>query len=129
MAGRCVFAQNPASFWDYYDWIYEHQAEITPENLKDKVLEFAKNKNLDTVQLGHCMDTKATEGEVDKSEAEGKALKIDQTPTLFINGRRIPGSVPWNNMKQLIDAELEYAKPAADADKCCEVKIPSALSK
>jgi protein-disulfide isomerase len=130
MAGRCVYAQNQASFWDYYDWVYEHQAEITPENLKDKVLEFAKSKNLDTVQLGHCMDTKATEGEVDKSVAEGKALKIDQTPTLFINGRRIPGSVPWDNMKQLIDAELVYAKPAGDeADKCCEVKIPSVLNK
>lgn len=128
IAGRCVFRQNPASFWDYYDWVYEHQGEVTPENLKDKVLEFAKTKNLDTVQLGHCMDTKATEAEVDKSEAEGKALKIDQTPTMFINGRRIPGSIPWQNLKQLIDAELAYAKAPAD-EKCCEVKIPTALSK
>jgi protein-disulfide isomerase len=130
MAGRCVYRQNAASFWDYYDWVYEHQAEVTPENLKDKVLEFAKTKNLDTLQLGRCMDTKATEGEVDKSLAEGKALKIDQTPTLFINGRRIPGSIPWQNMKQLIDAELEYAKTAVDtSEKCCEVKIPSVLNK
>ena len=130
IAGRCVYRQNATSFWDFYDWAYEHQTEVTPENLKDKVLEFAKNKNLDTLQLGRCMDTKTTEGEVDKSLGEGKALKIDQTPTLFINGRRIPGSIPWTNMKQLIDAELEFAKTAADAsDKCCEVKIPSALNK
>jgi len=130
IAGRCVFRQNALSFWDYYDWVYEHQTEVTPENLKDKVLEFAKNKNLDTLQLGRCMDTKATEGEVDKSLAEGKGLKIDQTPTLFINGRRIPGSIPWQNMKQLIDAEMEYAKTASDAgEKCCEVKIPSVLNK
>jgi protein-disulfide isomerase len=130
IAGRCVYRQNAASFWDYYDWVYEHQTEVTPENLKDKVLEFAKDKNLDTLQLGRCMDTKATEGEVDKAEAEGKLLKIEQTPTLFINGRRIPGSIPWQNMKQLIDAELEYTKTAADgAEKCCEVKIPSVLNK
>lgn len=130
IAGRCVFRQNPQAFWDYYDWAYEHQADVTPETLKDKVLDFAKNKNLDTLQLGRCMDTKATEGEVDKSLAEGKALKIDQTPTLFINGRRIPGSIPWNNMKQLIDAELEFAKTSTDAgEKCCEVKIPSVLNK
>ena len=76
------------------------------------------------------MDTKATEAEVAKSQAEGAALKIDQTPTLFINGRRIPGSIPWQNLKQLIDAELEFAKIANAADeKCCEVKIPSALNK
>lgn len=130
IAGRCMYRQTPAAFWDYYDWAYEHQADITPENLKDKVLEFAKTKNLDTLQLGRCMDTKATEAEVAKSQAEGAALKIDQTPTLFINGRRIPGSIPWQNLKQLIDAELEFAKTANAADeKCCEVKIPSALNK
>jgi len=124
MAGRCVYRQNAVSFWDYYDWVYEHQAEVTPENLKDKVLEFA------TLQLGRCMDTKATESDVNKSMAEGKTLRIDQTPTIFINGRRIPGSIPWQNMKQLIDAELEYAKNAPDAgEKCCEVKIPSVLNK
>ncbi len=129
IAGRCVARQNAQSFWDFYDWIYEHQTEITAENLKDKVLEFAKTKNLDTLQLDRCMDTKAPEGDVDKSIAEGKALKIDQTPTLFINGRRIPGAAPWQNLKSLIDAELEYAKKDSDADKCCEVKIPSALNK
>ena len=130
IAGRCVARQNPISFWDYYDWIYEHQTEVTAENLKDKVLEFAKTKNLDTLQLARCMDTKATEGEVDKSLAEGKSLKIDQTPTMFINGRRIPGSVPWQNLKGLIDAELQYAKNSPDTgEACCEVKIPSALNK
>lgn len=129
IAGRCVYRQNTASFWDYYDWMYQHQSEVTPENLKDKVLEFAKTKNIDTLQLGRCMDTKATEEEVNKSEAEGKSLTIDQTPTMFINGRRIPGSIPWQNLKQLIDAELAFAKPAADAEKCCEVKIPTAIAK
>ncbi len=98
--------------------------------MKDKVLEFAKTKNLDTLQLSRCMETNATEGEVDKSIAEGKTLEIDQTPTLFINGRRIPGSIPWLNLKTLIDAELPYAKASTETgEKCCEVKIPSALNK
>ena len=130
ICGRCVFRQVPAAFWDFYDWAYEHQTEITGENLKDKVLEFAKTKNLDTLQLSRCMETKATEGEVDKSIAEGKSLDIDQTPTLFINGRRIPGSIPWQNLKALIDAELPYAKANPESgEKCCEVKIPSVLNK
>ncbi len=128
IAGRCVFRQNAVKFWDYYDWAYEHQTEITPENLKDKVLDFAKTKDLDTIQLSSCMDNKATEGEIDKEMAEGKALNIDQTPTLFINGRRIPGAIPWQNLKSLLDAELDFAKDNKDAgEACCEVKIPSAL--
>ena len=31
MAGQCVFRENPAGFWQFHDWIYEHQAEITPD--------------------------------------------------------------------------------------------------
>jgi protein-disulfide isomerase len=30
IAGRCVFRQKPAAFWDYHDWIFEKQSEITP---------------------------------------------------------------------------------------------------
>jgi len=128
ICGRCVYRQSPAAFWDFYDWIYEHQSEINGENVKEKVLEFAKTKGLDTMQLSRCMDNRATEADIDKSIAEGKSLDIDQTPTLFINGRRIPGSIPWANLKPLLDAEMPYAKAAAD-EKCCEVKIPSVLNK
>lgn len=130
IAGRCIFRQSPVAFWDFYDWIYEHQSEVTPENVKDKVLDFAKEKNLDSMQLSRCVDNKATEADIEKSIAEGRSLKIDQTPTLFINGRRIPGAITWDNLKSLIDAELEYAKNSTDTgEKCCEVKIPSALNK
>jgi protein-disulfide isomerase len=131
IAGQCVFRQNPQAFWQYHDWIYEHQAEITPDNLKAKVMEFAQGaKDLDGMQLGRCMDTKATEADVDASLALGKSLKIDATPTLFVNGRRLIGNYPWQNLQQIINLELNYQKTAQDAgEKCCELKIPNPLNK
>jgi len=42
MAGRCVFKQSASAFWDYHDYMFEHQSEITAENMQAKVLEFAK---------------------------------------------------------------------------------------
>ena len=42
IAGRCIYHQSPAAFWKYHDWIYDHQAEINPENLKTQVMDFAK---------------------------------------------------------------------------------------
>jgi protein-disulfide isomerase len=131
IAGQCVFRQNPAAFWQYHDWIYEHQNDINPANLKEKVLEFAQtDKNLDGMQLGHCIDTKATEADVDASLAQGKALKIDATPTIFLNGRRLIGNYPWQNLQQLINGELNYQKTAMNAgEKCCELKIPNPLNK
>jgi protein-disulfide isomerase len=126
IASRCVYNQNPTGFWDYHDWIFEHQAEITPENLKDKVLEWAKGvKSLDPLQLGQCMDTKATEAEVNQDQAEGKDLGVNGTPTLFVNGRRIAQTIEWANLKQIIDFEIEYQKTAKNAgeDCGCDLKL------
>ena len=126
IAGRCVFRQNPSSFWSYHDWIFAHQADITAANLKDKVMEWAKGeKDIDVLQLGRCMDTKATEAEVDKNLAEGRALEVNATPTLFVNGRRIAQIIDWPNLRAIIDYEIEYQKTAKNAgeDCGCEVKL------
>src|SRR5205823_7803723 len=76
VAGRCVFKQSPAAFWDYHDWIYEHQGDITKENLREKVLEFAKGKQLDGLGLGQCMDTRATRSEEHTSELQSLAYLV-----------------------------------------------------
>ena len=52
IAGRCIFKQNPAAFWEYHDWIYEHQSEMNAENLRAKIMEFAQGKEIDALQLG-----------------------------------------------------------------------------
>ena len=127
IAGRCVFNQNPSSFWEYHDWIYERQAEITKERFRDKVLEFAQGKEIDSLQLGRCMDTKATEAEVDKSVAEARELRVTATPTLFVNGRRLPSQMAWPDLRQIIDQEIEYQKTAKNAgeDCGCAVSLPA----
>ncbi len=126
IAGRCVFRQKPAAFWDYHDWIYEHQQEILPDNLKTKIVGWAETKNLDTDKLTQCMDTKATEGEVDKEIAEGRSLQVTGTPTVFLNGRALQGAIPWTTMQEIIKRELGFQETAATAgEKCCEVTIPS----
>jgi protein-disulfide isomerase len=138
IAGRCIYHQSPSAFWKYHDWIYEHQTEITFDNLKTQVTDFAKTaQDIDGLQLGHCIDTKATEAEVDASLADGRALHVDATPTLFLNGRRLVGNYPWQNIEQIITGEISYQKAAPSTaakaekpdEKCCEVKIPSALDK
>ena len=126
MAARCVYQQNANTFWDYHDWAFGHQAEITPENFKDKVMEWAKGqKSLDVLQLGQCIDSKATSAEVDKTLAEGRALEVGGTPTLFINGRRIPNVVDWPTLRAIIDFEIEYQKTAKNAgeDCGCDMKL------
>jgi protein-disulfide isomerase len=125
IGGRCVFHQDPASFWEYYDWVYQHQETTTADNFKSIVGIWSKDrKDIDAVQLGACMDTKETDKEVDAEIAKAKELEINSTPTIFVNGRRIANSVEWASLKATIDNEIEYQKVAKNAgeDCGCEVK-------
>jgi len=130
LAGRCVFRQNAGAFWRYHDWVFEAQDKLTAENFRDKVLEFANQHDLDSLQLRQCLDTKATLAEVEKSVAEARELRVMSTPTLFVNGRRIPARIGWPELKQVIDFEIEYQKTAKNAgeDCGCEVKLPTPLN-
>jgi protein-disulfide isomerase len=126
MAGRCVFQQKPDAFWLYHDWVFAHQDSLTAENLKDQVLGWAKDaKDVDAIKLGACIAGKTTQAEVEKEMEEARALDVTGTPTMFINGRRISQTIDWPNLKNIIDAEIEYQKTAKNAgDDCgCEVKL------
>jgi protein-disulfide isomerase len=120
IAGRCVARQNVNLFWEYHDWVFGHQAEITADNFKDQVTSWVKTqKDVDALQFGQCFDTKATEADVNKSLEMGRALDVNSTPTMFINGRRIAQAIDWPNLKNIIDYEIEYQKTAKDAGDDC----------
>ncbi len=126
IAGLCVYRANPQAFWDYHDWIFDKQKEITVENLKAKSMEWARSKSLDTMQLGRCYDSRATEAQINLNVAEAKALRVNSTPTLFVNGRQLPGSLPWPQLKAVIDWDLNYArKSGKTAEECCAITLPA----
>ena len=133
IAGRCAYRVSPAAFWDYHDWVYTGQKEITLENFDAKFQEYAKTKGLDALQLGRCMDDKASAAEVDKAIDLGHKLAISATPTLFINGRKLEGGVEWNVLQQLLQIEIEHktaetktiaSAPKKEDESCCTVEIP-----
>jgi protein-disulfide isomerase len=126
MAARCLQRQSVDAFWAYHDWIFAHQDQITPDNFRDQVMDWAKGQNqIDAMKLGQCMDNKLTEAEVDKTVAQGHELAVNSTPTLFVNGRRIERAIDWPSLKSIIDFEIEYQKTAHNAgDDCgCELKL------
>ncbi|MBV9301334.1 MAG: thioredoxin domain-containing protein [Acidobacteriaceae bacterium] len=130
-AAHCVESQKTGAFWTFHDWIFEHQQEVNETNLRDQVLAFAKQQNLDSLRVSACMETHATAQEVKQNEIAGAALQISKTPTLFINGRMVDGAVPWTTLDRIIKIELNRPKEIAAPviEKCCEVTIPAAVQK
>jgi protein-disulfide isomerase len=130
IAGRCVFRQGEAKFWEYHDWIFDKQGEMKPENLKEKVGQWAGANGVDMIQFSRCVGQRETEPEIEASIAEARSLRVDSTPTLFVNGRKVPGSLSFAQLKAIIEFELEYFKTVGKgSEKCCELTLPTPAGK
>jgi protein-disulfide isomerase len=73
---------------------------------------WAVSAKLDAVALKACMDSKAQDAPVAANMAEGRALGINATPTSFINGRKLEGTLQWEVLEQLIRMEMGSATGA-----------------
>jgi protein-disulfide isomerase len=126
-AAHCIASEKSEAFWAFHDWIFEHQQEVDSANLAAKVTSFAQQQNLDTTKISACMANHATAERVNASQKAGQELQISRTPTLFINGRMVPGAVPWEQLDTVVKMELNRPKEVAASrpDSCCEITIPT----
>jgi len=129
IAGRCVYREDQPKFWDFHDWVFDKQAELTLTTFRSRFEGFLAEKKIAALPVLQCFDKKATEPEVTKSQEEALKLGINSTPTLFVNGRKLPGNISWPQLRQIIEFEIEYQKTAKNAgENCgCELTLPSVL--
>ncbi|MBM3738500.1 MAG: hypothetical protein FJW39_22190 [Acidobacteria bacterium] len=120
LTGRCIFNQNALTFWDYHDWAFAKQADLTEINFKEKRNEFLKSKSLDPAAIDRCIQGPAAVKALQASVQQARDLGVNSTPTMFVNGRKLGGYVPWANLKQIIEIEIGYQATANNAgEKCC----------
>jgi len=119
---NCLADQNNEAYWDFADYIHNNQravagkgAEEAFANLDKAAQDEAGRHKLDEPKLNACLK-KQDESGVRASMAAGDKIGVDSTPTLFINGERVSGYVPEEDMRQMIDRAL------ADAGKSTAAK-------
>jgi protein-disulfide isomerase len=111
IAGQCAYNQDPKAFWKFYDLIYDNQDVISPENSYAKLTDYASQIGLNPNTYKSCLASAEAAAAVDASRANGLALQVSSTPTIFINGRRIVGADP-HLVEQNIKYELDQQKTA-----------------
>ncbi|MEO8602203.1 MAG: thioredoxin domain-containing protein [bacterium] len=102
----CAFQQDPAAFWKLYDYYFQNQQQMTPENVKEKTLEQLKGTKVDVAKWTDCFDNKKVADIIKADIAEGQSVGVTGTPAFIINGRKISGAQPAQNFKAIIDDEL-----------------------
>jgi protein-disulfide isomerase len=112
LAGRCAYQQNPAAFWKMYDAIYDGQELISASNAWTKMTDFAGQAGLNGATFKSCMASAEAAAAVDANRANGLALEVNSTPTIFVNGRRIVGA-DARTLEQFIQYEIAQNKSGA----------------
>jgi len=57
-------------------------------------------------QFNDCVDSRKYQDKVEADLRQGQQYGVTGTPGSLINGNLVKGAVPFNSLKQIIDAEL-----------------------
>jgi protein-disulfide isomerase len=114
---NCLAVQSPDVYWTYVDYLHAHGQEVNGED-RDINKSFAALDRiarqegtlakLDSTKLDACL-AKQDETQVRASMKEGDKLGLDSTPSLFVDGERIVGAIPEDQVWIVIDRALRAA--------------------
>lgn len=113
-AGVCVakLGGNDA-FFKYSDAVYANQSSLTPEGSKQAIEAAALAAGVDQTKLQACTGQPSTKAAVDDSLQLGQELGVNQTPTLFVNGRNLPfAGIPYDTLKQIVEYQIKLDSAA-----------------
>jgi protein-disulfide isomerase len=95
------------AFFKYTDAVYANQAQLTPEGSAQALASAVKAAGVDEAKVTACVAEPSTKAAVDASLKVGDEVGVNQTPTLFVNGRMLPlGGFPYDQLKKIIDYDL-----------------------
>lgn len=104
-ARLALAAEAQHKFWD------AHYALVTRmQRLNEaEVADFADGLGLDLAQLESDRGSLAVTTQLELDAATAESLRVTESPTLFINGRKVTGAQPFASLRPIIDEEIATA--------------------
>ena len=111
---NCLAAQTTPGYWSFVDQVHEHAAELggadkslskANDTLDQTARGAGKAQHADMAALDSCIKKQDT-GAIRASIKEGESLGVDSTPALFINGEKLQGAYPIEDVYRMIDNAL-----------------------
>ena len=107
--GYCVAkAGGNEAFFKFSDALFDTQAGLTPATT-DATLKDAETKaGQDPAKIAACSTTPAAKEAIDASRALGERVGVNQTPTLFVNGRALPlNGIPYEMLQKIVEFQAK----------------------
>lgn len=114
---NCLASQSEAGYWNFVDYVHSHGEDITGpardikqsfKTLDGLAHDEGQREKVDLAKLDGCI-AKQDQSAVEASIKQGDALGVNGTPTLFINGERLSGVMPEQQLWVAIDRALKEA--------------------
>jgi protein-disulfide isomerase len=107
-------AGEQGKFWEMNDKLFENQHLWGNEqNLPSEqdanamFVQYAQEIGLNTEQFRQAIESKKFTDKIQRDQRDGQALGVNSTPTFFLNGKKSPGIPTYQQLKQMIEAELQ----------------------
>ncbi len=98
MLGHCANEQN--LFLPMHDYIFQNNGNI---NIKD-IPKITNQLGINTKKFQTCFNNKKYQKTIAQNMTDAKKLEVKGTPTLFINGYKIEGDIPYETLIKLVEA-------------------------
>lgn len=108
MLSRCIAKDDSAKYFAVTDILFKQQAEWVSKNTTEALTRIGKQAGLSQQQIEACLKDQSL---LDKIVADQKyaseVLKVDSTPTFFINGEKIKGETSFEEFDKRIKVLLK----------------------
>jgi protein-disulfide isomerase len=119
IAAACAeYARRHGKFWPMNDLLFAHQDELDDDNLKA----YAKQVGLDGAEMLKEVYAGKFDGLIEAHLQEGRAARVQATPTIFVNGRQHLLPVKVQFLQRSIEDELEWQQNKAFVYESREAK-------
>ena len=105
-AEAALAARDQGKYWEMHDLLLKKSPKLD----RDSLISYAKELGLDMKKFTESVDMKKHKDEIDRDVKLALSLDLYNTPTFFINGRKIVGDVPYEYLKKTVDEELRNEK-------------------
>lgn len=94
-------------YWQMHDKIYETQNDwASSANAQEIFVGFAKDMGLDTNKFVADLASDNIKNIVQKDTKDGNSVKLTETPTFYLNGKKIIFTGKYDQLKKLVESEL-----------------------
>ena len=104
-AAECAGEQN--AYWKMHDLLFVRRKEwMTTGDIKTVIARYAQELKLDAKRLSFCQMSTGARRNIAHNDLLASTLGIRATPTFFVNGRMIPGAIPFDLFRQVIEGTI-----------------------